>query len=75
MRVGPVEGTVLFVDGSGFEDTGEELVCDADAGVGFSVFQQYIIAWIVLLDKGIFQQQSIFFSIDNRIADIPYLGH
>ena len=75
MGIGSIICTSFLINGSSAEDARKILFGNADAGVGFSVFQQYIIAWIVLLDQGIFQQQSIFFCIDNRIADIPYLGH
>ena len=51
VRVGAIEGAPFFVDGSCAEDAWEELVGDANAGVGLAVLQQYIIAWIVLLDE------------------------
>ena len=37
---------------------------------GLAVFQQDIIAWIVLLDERVFKQQRILLRIHHRITDI-----
>ena len=40
----------------GSEDAWKVFVLHADAGICFVVFQQYVVAWLVFLDKIVFQQ-------------------
>jgi hypothetical protein len=51
VRVGTVIRAPFLVDGSGTEDTWEELVGDADGRISLTVFQQDIIAGIVFFDQ------------------------
>src|SRR3712207_4756079 len=54
--VGPEVGAIALVDGSGLENTGEILVRHANAGVGFAILQQYVVAWVVLFDETVLKQ-------------------
>ena len=75
MAVGTIKRAVTLVDGSGFEYSGEVFSCDANAGVGLPVFQQYIVAGLVLLDKLVLYEQGIFFCVHSEVANIAYLAH
>ena len=70
MGVGTIISAPFLVDRTGLEDAWEELVGDADGRIGLAVFQQDIIAWIVLLDERVFKQQRILLRIHHRITDI-----
>ena len=55
MRVGAIVTAPLLVDDSGLENARKHLVGDADTRIGFAVFQQYVILWIVFLDQTVFE--------------------
>jgi uncharacterized protein (DUF1810 family) len=48
--------TSFFLDVTGLEDSGQIFVCDANAGVGLTIFQENIVSRIILLDEGIFEE-------------------
>ena len=58
-----------------FEDPRVWFACDAYAWIGFSVLEQYVISWLVLLDEVVFQQESILFAIYHHIFDICYMAN
>ena len=70
MGVRTIIGAPFLVDRTGLEDAREGLVGDADGRVGLTVFQQDIIARIVLLDERVLKQQRILLRIHHRITDI-----
>ena len=70
VAVGPKVGAPFLVDGAGLEDARQVFVGDADAGVGLPVFQQHVVARIVLLDELILQQQCVFLAVYHGIADV-----
>ena len=73
MRIRTVICSPFLIDGSGGKDSRKIFFRHADARIGLSVLQKNIISWIVLLYQRIFQQQRIFFGINDRITDIPNL--
>ncbi len=48
MRVGTEESSHLFINMTSFENTRKILVGHANRRVGFAVFQQHIVPWVVL---------------------------
>ena len=44
-----------------------------DAGIGFPVLEQNIIAWRPLLYQVVFQQQSVLFGIHHDVTDVANL--
>ena len=75
VRVGAEIAACSLVDGARLEDAREEFVGNTDAGVGLSVFQEDIVARIVLLDETVFQQQGVLFGVDNGIGNVVNLTH
>ena len=73
MRVRTEESSHLFIDVSGLENAGKILVRNAYRRVGFAVFQQNIIPWIILFYEAVFQQKGIFFGVYNGIRDVENL--
>ena len=51
--------------------SGKILVLDNDGRVGFVVFKQYIIPWMILFDQIILKQECIFFRIYDNIFNFP----
>ena len=75
VRVGPVVGAPLLVDGARLEHPRKHLVGDANARVCLAVFQQNIVARVVFLDKAVFQQQRVFLGVYHRVGYVVYLAH
>src|SRR5688500_17458950 len=50
---------------TGTYNTRKPLVNDTNIRIRFTVFEQDVILWLILLDQVIFQQESIGFGIDN----------
>ena len=51
MGVRAIVGAPFLVDGTSTEDAWEEFVGDSDGRVGLAVFQQHVVARVVLLDE------------------------
>ena len=60
----------IFDDLPSWKNPRESFVLDANPRIGFVVLQRNVIAWLILFDQVVFQQQSIQLSIHNDRSDI-----
>ena len=51
MGVGTIKSTSMFVDSTRFEDAWKVLICDTDTGIGFPIFKQNVVPWVIFLDE------------------------
>ena len=56
-----------------FENAGEVFVRDGNIWIGLVVFEQHIVARLVLLDERIFKEQRIFLRIHHGVRDVADL--
>ena len=75
MAVWAKESAQTLVDLSCVDDARQVLVGDADTWVGFTVFQQYIVARIPLLYQVVLQQKGILFGFYYNIFYVVNLGN
>ena len=73
VAVRPVIGGTAAFAVARFENTGEILVRDGNIRIGLVVFEQYIVARLVLLDERIFEQEGIFLRIHDGVGDVSDL--
>ena len=74
VRIRSEELSAAFVYLSCREDSRERFVCDADAGVGLAVLQQYVVSWRIFLYESVLEQQSVFFSVHDGVCDVHDFG-
>ena len=60
----------FLVDVSCAEDARKVFLCDADARIRLPVFQKDVVFRLVFLDETVFQQERIFFCVDDRVRDV-----
>ena len=75
MAVWAKESAQALVYFSCVDDSRQVLVGDADAWVGFTVFQQYIVARIPLLYQVVLQKQGILLGVYYNIFYVVNLGN
>ena len=75
MAVWAKESAQALVYFSCVDDSRQVLVGDADAWVGFAVFQQYIVARIPLLYQVVLQKQGILLGVNYNIFYVMNLGN
>ena len=75
VRVGTEERAEPLVHLSRLEHTRQILVRDADARISLAVFQQHVVAWVVLLYKTVFEEQGVLLRVHHRVAYILNLRH
>lgn len=72
-------GTVVFRavvnDLAGEKHPWKRLVAHRNPRVGLVVFEQYVVAGLVLLDKTVFEVQGIFFAAYNGVFDVADITH
>ena len=56
-------------------DTGEGFVADDDLGIGLVVLEQDIVAWLVLLDEGVLEDEGFGLRSYDNILYTTYLAH
>ena len=73
--VRPIILSRLFIDRSRFEDSRIRFFGDAYTRIAFSVFEQYVVMRLVLLDEVVFQQECVLFALYNHITYICYMSN
>ena len=67
MTIWTIKSTITFIDSTCFEYTWEVLIRYANTWVSLTIFEQYVVFRLVLLDKLILYKKCIFFCFDYRI--------
>ena len=73
--VGSVILSAFLIDHPRFEDPGEWFARNAYVRIALPVFEQDVIARMVLLDEIVLQQERILFAIYHYIAYIRYMRY
>ena len=75
VRIGSVVGSPFAVYLACLEYSRQIFARDTDAGVGLSVFKEYVVAGVVLLYKTVFEQQRVLFGVHHGVAYVFNLRH
>lgn len=73
--IGAVVFRAVVNDLAGEKHPRKRLVAHRNPGVGLVVFEQYVVAGLVLLDKAVFEVQGIFFAAYNGVFDVADITH
>ena len=60
---------------AGHENPRERLLGDYNPGIGFVVFEEHVISWLILLDHRVLKMQRVLFGVDHDEAHVDDIAH